>query len=172
LAEAISHAATRAVKLGPPCRAVEANDPQSQQVLADRLHIPPSWMVAIELESARADRAPPDPFDRRTLYVTTGGQRGSPGTPHDERADVRQYFGPALRVDVGSIALASLGLLNSERRSGESTLAHTIGAVLLRIPVMLWWPPAAASLSRGDIDLSLSRAIEFAEEDRLEIAEG
>jgi hypothetical protein len=36
--------------------------------------------------------------------------------PHDQSADVRQYSGPALRVDFGSIALASLGLTSGRFR--------------------------------------------------------
>src|SRR5262245_35436597 len=59
-------------------RAVRANDGQSQQMLASRLHIPPSRIVAIvdELESRRLVERRPDPKDRRlwTLYVTSNGQ--------------------------------------------------------------------------------------------------
>ena len=59
-------------------RAVRANDGQSQQALAERLHIPPSRMVAIvdELESRGLVERRPDPSDRRVraLYVTTRGQ--------------------------------------------------------------------------------------------------
>src|SRR5215471_3567525 len=59
-------------------RAVKANDGQSQQTLAQRLHIPPSRIVAIvdELESRRLVERRPDPSDRRvwTLYVTRRGQ--------------------------------------------------------------------------------------------------
>src|SRR5437763_963552 len=59
-------------------RAVKANDGQSQQALADRLHIPPSRMVAIvdELESRGLIERRPDPADRRVraLYVTERGQ--------------------------------------------------------------------------------------------------
>ena len=59
-------------------RAVKANDGQSQQALAERLHIPPSRMVAIvdELESRGLIERRPDPDDRRVraLYVTKGGQ--------------------------------------------------------------------------------------------------
>jgi DNA-binding MarR family transcriptional regulator len=59
-------------------RAVKANDGQSQQTLAERLHIPPSRIVAIvdELESRRLVERRPDPSDRRlwTLYVTRRGQ--------------------------------------------------------------------------------------------------
>jgi DNA-binding MarR family transcriptional regulator len=59
-------------------RAVKASDGQSQQALADRLHIPPSRMVAIvdELESRGLIERRPDPNDRRVraLYVTTRGQ--------------------------------------------------------------------------------------------------
>src|SRR5215510_4804536 len=59
-------------------RAVKANDGQSQQTLAQRLHIPPSRIVAIvdELESRRLLERRPDPKDRRlwTLYVTRRGQ--------------------------------------------------------------------------------------------------
>lgn len=59
-------------------RAVQANDGQSQQALAARLHIPPSRMVAIvdELESRGLVERRPDPGDRRVraLYVTTRGQ--------------------------------------------------------------------------------------------------
>jgi DNA-binding MarR family transcriptional regulator len=60
-------------------RAVKANDGQSQQTLAERLHIPPSRIVAIvdELESRALLERRPDPNDRRlwTLYVTRRGQR-------------------------------------------------------------------------------------------------
>src|SRR5262245_33865343 len=60
-------------------RAVKANDGQSQQTLLERLHIPPSRIVAIvdELESRRLVDRRPDPNDRRlwTLYVTRRGQR-------------------------------------------------------------------------------------------------
>jgi DNA-binding MarR family transcriptional regulator len=59
-------------------RAVMANDGQSQQTLAERLHIPPSRIVAIvdELESRGLVERRPDPNDRRlwTLYVTGRGQ--------------------------------------------------------------------------------------------------
>jgi DNA-binding MarR family transcriptional regulator len=59
-------------------RAVKANDGQSQQALAHRLHIPPSRMVAIvdELESRGLVERRPDPADRRVraLYVTERGQ--------------------------------------------------------------------------------------------------
>ena len=59
-------------------RAVKANDGQSQQALAERLHIPPSRMVAIvdELESRGLIERRPDPNDRRVraLYVTSRGQ--------------------------------------------------------------------------------------------------
>jgi DNA-binding MarR family transcriptional regulator len=59
-------------------RAVKANDGQSQQTLAERLHIPPSRMVAIvdELESRGLVERRPDPHDRRVraLYVTELGQ--------------------------------------------------------------------------------------------------
>src|SRR5215831_10385161 len=59
-------------------RAVKANDGQSQQTLADRLHIPPSRIVAIvdELESRQLVERRPNPNDRRiwTLYVTSNGQ--------------------------------------------------------------------------------------------------
>jgi DNA-binding MarR family transcriptional regulator len=59
-------------------RALKAADGQSQQTLAERLHIPPSRIVAIvdELESRRLVERRPDPGDRRvwTIYVTTRGQ--------------------------------------------------------------------------------------------------
>jgi DNA-binding MarR family transcriptional regulator len=59
-------------------RAVKANNGQSQQALAERLHIPPSRMVAIvdELESRGLVERRPDPGDRRvrTLYVTKRAQ--------------------------------------------------------------------------------------------------
>jgi DNA-binding MarR family transcriptional regulator len=59
-------------------RAVKASDGQSQQTLAERLHIPPSRIVAIvdELESRGLVERRPDPSDRRvrTLYVTRRGQ--------------------------------------------------------------------------------------------------
>ena len=59
-------------------RAVKVNDGQSQQTLAERLHIPPSRIVAIvdELESRGLVERRPDPSDRRlrTLYVTGHGQ--------------------------------------------------------------------------------------------------
>src|SRR5215831_11976027 len=59
-------------------RAVKANEGQSQQTLAERLHIPPSRIVAIvdELESRRLVERRPNPNDRRiwTLYVTRRGQ--------------------------------------------------------------------------------------------------
>src|SRR5215831_9710216 len=60
-------------------RAVKENDGQSQQTLAELLHIPPSRIVAIvdELESRRLLERRPDPNDRRlwTLYVTMRGER-------------------------------------------------------------------------------------------------
>jgi DNA-binding MarR family transcriptional regulator len=59
-------------------RAVQANDGQSQQTLAARLHIPPSRMVAIvdELEARGLIERRPDPGDRRVraLFVTDRGQ--------------------------------------------------------------------------------------------------
>jgi hypothetical protein len=50
--------------------------------------------------------------------------RGSPGIPHDERADVRQYFGPALRVELGYVALALSRLMIGERHLRDSTLTY------------------------------------------------
>jgi DNA-binding MarR family transcriptional regulator len=59
-------------------RAVRASDGQSQQALAERLHIPPSRMVSIvdELESRGLVERRPDPHDRRVraLSVTSRGQ--------------------------------------------------------------------------------------------------
>jgi len=59
-------------------QAVTATDGQTQQTLAERLHIPPSRIVAIvdALESRRLLERRPDPNDRRlwTLYVTGRGQ--------------------------------------------------------------------------------------------------
>jgi len=59
--------------------AVNANDGQSQQTLAGRLHIPPSRIVSIvdELESRRLVERRRDPSDRRlwALYVTRHGER-------------------------------------------------------------------------------------------------
>jgi DNA-binding MarR family transcriptional regulator len=59
-------------------RAVKASDGQSQQALAERLHITPSRIVAIvdELESRALVERRPDPNDRRVraLYVTRRGQ--------------------------------------------------------------------------------------------------
>src|SRR5262249_40073556 len=59
-------------------RVVKANDGRSQQMLAARLHTPPSRMVAIvdELESRGLIERRPSPDDRRvrTLYVTKRGQ--------------------------------------------------------------------------------------------------
>lgn len=59
-------------------RGVKANDGQSQQALAERLHIPPSRMVAIvdELESRGLIERRPDPHDRRVraLHITSRGQ--------------------------------------------------------------------------------------------------
>jgi DNA-binding MarR family transcriptional regulator len=59
-------------------RAVKTNDGQSQQTLAERLHIPPSRIVAIvdELESRGLVERRPDPSDRRvwTIHLTRRGQ--------------------------------------------------------------------------------------------------
>jgi DNA-binding MarR family transcriptional regulator len=59
-------------------RAVKANDGQSQQTLAERLHIPPSRIVAIvdELESRGLVDRRPDPSDRRvwTIHLVRHGQ--------------------------------------------------------------------------------------------------
>jgi len=59
-------------------RAVKANDGQSQQTLAERLHIPPSRIVAIvdELESRGLVERRPDLSDRRvwTIHLTRRGQ--------------------------------------------------------------------------------------------------
>jgi DNA-binding MarR family transcriptional regulator len=59
-------------------RAVGANEGQSQQTLAERLHIPPSRIVAIvdELESRGLVKRRPDPSDRRvrTIHLARRGQ--------------------------------------------------------------------------------------------------
>src|SRR5262245_38137592 len=76
------HRALEPVELHPRefavLRAVRANDGQSQQTLAERLHIPPSRIVAIvdELESRQLVERRPAPNDRRLwkLYVTRRGQ--------------------------------------------------------------------------------------------------
>jgi hypothetical protein len=49
----------------------------------------------------------------------------------NERANVRQYFRPALRVDLSAVAPDSQRLMNGERRSGERTLAHPGGGFRL-----------------------------------------
>jgi DNA-binding MarR family transcriptional regulator len=60
-------------------RAVAANDGESQNALAERLHISPSWMVAIvdELERRELLARKPHARDRRirNLHLTAAGKR-------------------------------------------------------------------------------------------------
>jgi DNA-binding MarR family transcriptional regulator len=60
-------------------RAVAASDGESQNALAERLHISPSWMVAIidELESRKLLERTPHARDRRVrnLHLTTDGKK-------------------------------------------------------------------------------------------------
>ena len=60
-------------------RAVAANDGESQNALAERLHISPSWMVAIvdELERRELLARKPHARDRRirNLHLTAAGNR-------------------------------------------------------------------------------------------------
>ena len=60
-------------------RAVAAGDGEAQNALAERLHISPSWMVAIvdELERRELLERRPHARDRRVrnLHLTSGGKR-------------------------------------------------------------------------------------------------
>src|SRR5215469_4277156 len=60
-------------------RAVAANDGEAQNALAERLHISPSWMVAIvdELERRELLERRPHARDRRVrnLHLTAGGKK-------------------------------------------------------------------------------------------------
>ena len=76
------HEALEPLGIGPRefllMRFVAASDGQSQQALADRLHVPPSRMVALvdHLEDAGLVERRPDPEDRRVrgLYLTRKGR--------------------------------------------------------------------------------------------------
>ena len=67
------------------------------------------------------EQGPDSTYFRTNKHAVLARVRTSCRVPHHEPPDVRQYFGPAVRVDVGYVALASLRLVNGERRSGEST---------------------------------------------------
>jgi DNA-binding MarR family transcriptional regulator len=60
-------------------RAVAANDGEAQNALAERLHISPSWMVAIvdDLEQRELVERRPHAHDRRvrTLHLTVAGKK-------------------------------------------------------------------------------------------------
>ena len=60
-------------------RAVAANEGESQNALAERLHISPSWMVAIvdQLEKRELLERKPHARDRRVrnLHLTSGGKK-------------------------------------------------------------------------------------------------
>jgi DNA-binding MarR family transcriptional regulator len=60
-------------------RAVSASDGEPQNALAERLHISPSWMVAIvdDLESRQLLERRPHPRDRRVrnLHLTAAGKK-------------------------------------------------------------------------------------------------
>lgn len=60
-------------------RAVAANEGESQNALAERLHISPSWMVAIvdQLEKRELLERKPHAHDRRVrnLHLTAGGKK-------------------------------------------------------------------------------------------------
>jgi DNA-binding MarR family transcriptional regulator len=60
-------------------RAVAASDGESQHALAERLHISPSWMVAVVDELERRDLLARRPHARdrrvRNLHLTTAGQK-------------------------------------------------------------------------------------------------
>ena len=60
-------------------RAVAANEGESQNALAERLHISPSWMVSIvdELERRELLQRTPHARDRRVrnLHLTTAGKK-------------------------------------------------------------------------------------------------
>jgi hypothetical protein len=68
---------------------------------------------------------------RRSRFESSGATlTRSPEAQHHERANVRQQFGPVLRIDFGYVALASPRLMNGERRSGERTLVQPIARAL------------------------------------------
>jgi DNA-binding MarR family transcriptional regulator len=105
-------------------RAIDYDDGQPQQALAQRLQIPPSRMVAIvdELEDRGLLERRPDPDDRRvrTLHVTAAGhtlleQAFALAVEHDqkvasvldeqERAQLREYLqriAAALEIPLGA----------------------------------------------------------------------
>ena len=60
-------------------RAVSANEGESQNALAERLHISPSWMVAVvdQLETRGLLERKPQTHDRRVrnLHLTTAGKK-------------------------------------------------------------------------------------------------
>jgi hypothetical protein len=57
--------------------------------------------------------------------LTAQAVRRRPHDQHHQQADVRQCFGPAVLVDVSSLALASPRLMNGARRPGEKTPAQS-----------------------------------------------
>jgi DNA-binding MarR family transcriptional regulator len=79
-------------------RAVEAGEGDSQNALAERLHISPSWMVAIvdELERRGLLERKPHARDRRVrnLHLTAGGRKLLKQAERHAQQFDRQVTGP------------------------------------------------------------------------------
>ncbi len=61
-----------------------------------------------------------DPRQNGECHVCHRGAVQPPSAPDDQRADVRQYFGPAFLVDGGSLALASPRPMNGATNARQA----------------------------------------------------
>lgn len=85
-------------------RAVAASDGEPQNALAERLHISPSWMVAIvdELERRELLERRPHARDRRVrnLHLTAGGKKLLKQAERRARQFDRQVSGPLTEAEL------------------------------------------------------------------------
>ena len=85
-------------------RAVAANDGEAQNALAERLHISPSWMVAIvdDLERRQLLERRPHTRDRRvrTLHLTAAGTKLMKQAERNAQQFDRQVTEPLSETDV------------------------------------------------------------------------
>ncbi len=85
-------------------RAVAASDGESQHALAERLHISPSWMVAIvdELEQRELLERKPHARDRRirNLHLTPGGKKLLRRAEQQAQQFDRQVTGPLSETEL------------------------------------------------------------------------
>jgi DNA-binding MarR family transcriptional regulator len=88
-------------------RAVATNEGESQNALAERLHISPSWMVAIvdQLEQRKLLERKPHARDRRirNLHLTAGGKKLLRQAQRQAQQFDQQVTAPLSETEIGEL---------------------------------------------------------------------